>query len=241
MTFNDSASEFYQFMTSRGYKNTRTKSNYLSWLKFLSQSYVIDNTLNALKIDNIVESEKIKRKSREKYTREKDISDFKSALKKYLEFIESDFEVENNKLINKNIEDVETDKSLSVTEKNAIILSRVGQGNYRKSLINYWESSSINKYNRFDLLIASHIKPWKDSSNIERIDLYNGLLLPPNYDKLFDKGYISFNKKGNIEFSKFLNADDKFFLGINTDVKLIKTDKNHIKYLEYHIDSIFLR
>ena len=40
------------------------------------------------------------------------------------------------------------------------------------------------------ILIASHIKPWRVSNNNERLDVYNGLLLLPNLDKLFDKGYI---------------------------------------------------
>lgn len=46
------------------------------------------------------------------------------------------------------------------------------------------------------ILIASHIKPWKDSNENEKVDKFNGLLLTPNLDKLFDKGHLSFDHKG---------------------------------------------
>lgn len=241
INFNDSESDFYQFMISKGHKNTRTKTNYLSWLRFLSNNYSIDNNLTNQKIDEIIEEEKVKRKLREKYTREKDVSDFRSALRKYLSFIETDFEQENINLIEEKIAIVKKDTSLTITEKNIIILSRVGQGKYRKELINYWQSSSINKYTRFDLLIASHIKPWKNCINSERTDLYNGLLLPPNYDKLFDRGYISFDKKGKIEFSKFLNEDDKIFFGLKKGICLLKIEEKHKTYLEYHKDVVLIK
>ena len=241
ITFNESESDFYQFMISTGHKKTRTKTNYLSWLRFLSNNYSIDNTLTNEKIDEIIDEEKIKRRYREKYTREKDVSDFRSALRKYLVFIETDFEKENNDFIEKNIELIKKDSNLSKTEKSTIILSRIGQGRYRKDLINYWKSSSINEYSRFDLLIASHIKPWKYCENYERMDFYNGLLLPPNYDKLFDRGYISFTKKGKIEFSKFLNEDDKIFFGITNRINLLKIEDQHKLYLEYHKDVVLIK
>ena len=48
------------------------------------------------------------------------------------------------------------------------------------------------------LLIASHIKPWRESNNEERLDGSNGLLLSPHIDKLFDKHLISFTSKGEL-------------------------------------------
>lgn len=36
-------------------------------------------------------------------------------------------------------------------------------------------------------LVASHIKTWSHSNNIDRLDIQNGLLLCPNHDALFDK------------------------------------------------------
>ena len=42
-------------------------------------------------------------------------------------------------------------------------------------------------------LRASHIKPWRDADNRERLDRNNGLLLSPHIDHLFDQGYITFS------------------------------------------------
>lgn len=79
--------------------------------------------------------------------------------------------------------------------------------------------------------MASHIKPWRDSSSKERLDVYNGLLLTPSLDKAFDKGLITFDVKGNILISK--NFKDYNLFGINENMK-IKIEEKHKKYLEYH-------
>ena len=50
-------------------------------------------------------------------------------------------------------------------------------------------------------LIASHVRPWRDSNNDERLDGENGLLLTPTVDHLFDKGFISFEDSGQLIFS----------------------------------------
>lgn len=241
INFKDTESDFYQFMIFQGHQKSRTKTNYLSWLRFLSNDYSIDNTLTPEKINFIITQELEKRKNRLKYKREKDVSDFRSALRKYLLFISADFENEKENLIAKKVTDVVNNKNLTTTEKKSIVLSRLGQGLFRKGLINYWNSCSLNDYRRFDLLVASHIKPWKDANNEERLDFYNGLLLPPNYDKLFDKGYISFDRKGKILISKFLKDEDIRVFNITKKEKLNRIETIHIKYLEYHNDLILIK
>ena len=56
------------------------------------------------------------------------------------------------------------------------------------------------------LLVASHIKPWRDADNIERLDQYNGFLLLPNLDKVFDLGFITFRATGEIIVSKQIES-----------------------------------
>ncbi len=88
---------------------------------------------------------------------------------------------------------------------------------------------------------ASHIKPWRDSDNAERLDKYNGLLLIPNLDVAFDKGLISFKDDGMIMISPHLSPQEIDLLGIKKDMK-IKKEKlthNHKKYLKYHRNKIF--
>ena len=52
-----------------------------------------------------------------------------------------------------------------------------------------------------NFLIASHIKPWKVSDNVLRLDGSNGLTLAPRIDRLFDKGYITFSQDGSLFLS----------------------------------------
>lgn len=137
------------------------------------------------------------------------------------------------------IEDIENilGSEISIdTEKENLIKCRIGQGKFRDQLIEYWKSCSITGFKNIDLLIASHIKPWRDSSDIERLDVYNGLLLTPNLDKLFDKGYISFKDNGEILISKDLT--DYEALGVKKDMKTAISEQ-HKRYLEFHRTNIF--
>lgn len=80
----------------------------------------------------------------------------------------------------------------SETEKKLLILARKGQGKYRKNLLKVFEFCPLTNFKLEKLLIASHIKPWRDSNDIERLDHRNGLLLSALMDKLFDNYFISF-------------------------------------------------
>ena len=86
------------------------------------------------------------------------------------------------------------------------------------------------------ILKASHIKPWRQSVNGERLDVFNGFLLAPNVDAAFDAGYISFDEKGKIITSPFLTNVDAYSLRITSRYKIKpkKLTENHQKYLEYH-------
>ncbi|MDD5890498.1 MAG: HNH endonuclease signature motif containing protein, partial [Ruminococcus sp.] len=91
------------------------------------------------------------------------------------------------------------------------------------------------------LLIASHIKPWSVSNNYERLSENNGLLLSPTYDKLFDLGLITFDKKSKIKISGLLGKQDKEILNIDTKKEYdLKLNKEGILNMEYHNDVIFI-
>lgn len=93
------------------------------------------------------------------------------------------------------------------TTRKRLIDARLGQGNFRERLIEYWMGCAVTGLTLVNILRASHIKPWHLSSNFERLDAFNGLLLSPNMDALFDQGYISFTKQG---FFDHLATDRKF-------------------------------
>ncbi|KKG11732.1 hypothetical protein EO98_15790 [Methanosarcina sp. 2.H.T.1A.6] len=135
-----------------------------------------------------------------------------------------------------------THKELSETEREAIVQSRIGQGIFRSDLKKYWgEKCAVTGCKLIKILKASHIKPWSHSNNTERLDLYNGLLLIPNLDSVFDKGYISFDDEGKIIISNLLSEDDRIKLDIHSEMRIRKIEEKHIKYLEYHKQEIFLK
>jgi hypothetical protein len=161
---------------------------------------------------------------------------------KYYKFLATDNPNKLYELINENttvIEDlknIENDDNLTNTEKENLVKCRIGQGDFRKKLINYWGGCSVTQCQDLAILIASHIKPWKTSTNKERLDFYNGFLLTPNLDKLFDKGYITFDNKGLIEISKIL--ENPILLGVDSNLK-INIKSEHLPYLEFHRSNIF--
>lgn len=124
------------------------------------------------------------------------------------------------------------------TEKKALIDSRIGQGKFRNQLIDYWQGCSISNVKTVEILKASHIKPWSKSNNLERLDLYNGFLLLPNLDTLFDKGFISFDIKGNILISDLIPSKEYKIMGVKPEMK-INLHRNHQSYLQYHRDNVY--
>jgi hypothetical protein len=88
------------------------------------------------------------------------------------------------------------------TEYKQVILARRGQGRFRRELEQFWKGScSVTGCSVSEALRASHIKPWRVSTNDERLDKNNGLLLNAMLDALFDKFLISFDDKGGIVIS----------------------------------------
>ena len=130
-------------------------------------------------------------------------------------------------------------QSLIETEQEQIIVSRLGQGNFRKNVIRLWGSCSVTGLQDVSLLRASHIQPWRDSNNQDRLTPFNGLLLIPDYDFLFDKGLISFSETGGILISQRLNAFAREVLGVNENLHLRKLFAESKTYLDYHRTNIF--
>lgn len=240
MDYLNSEPEFFKFLTFNEKITKNTRTNYISWLRFLSQNHTIDNNLSIEKIDDIISIEEKRKKGRNFYTKDKDLSNFKSSLRKYLKFLNEDFYKTQKQLVLDEELKIKANTNIEVTEKENIVLSRVGQGKFRENLIKYWQGCSITNFEKTPLLIASHIKPWKESDNNERLDYFNGLLLLPNFDKLFDRGYINFDATGKIIISKFLNENDINILNLDSQIRLRSLAKSHIDYLDYHREFCFI-
>lgn len=131
--------------------------------------------------------------------------------------------------------------TLQDTERELVTRARLGQGRFRDDLLRIWGGCAVTRIHQADLLRASHIKPWRNSSNEERLNPYNGLLLLPQYDLLFDRGYITFDESGRLEPSKAIYALPSEKLGIDRQARLHRVDADLLPFMEYHRTEVFLK
>ena len=123
----------------------------------------------------------------------------------------------------------------SVTERSGLVTSRVGQGAYRKRIIHRWEyKCAVTNFNKLDILIASHIVPWAQSNDNERLDVNNGILLSPTYDALFDKHLITFDHKGKIILSDKIEHSAYQKIGVTGNEQIHELSQYNIHYLDRH-------
>lgn len=119
--------------------------------------------------------------------------------------------------------------------------ARNGQGKYREGLLEQCRFCPITKIADERLLIASHIKPWAASTDEEKTDPYNGYILSPLYDKLFDRGFITFTEKRRVVLSDFLSSFTWKQIGLKngTFYDSLPMDEKRIAYLDFHHQSVF--
>lgn len=119
--------------------------------------------------------------------------------------------------------------------------NRVGQGKYRRLLLEECVRCPFTQVSDNAILMASHIKPWRVSSKKEKTDPKNGFILSPLYDKLFDKGFISFSDEKELLVSKWLSLESQELLKLN-DIEYVEDlplDDERKKYLEYHRKYVY--
>ena len=124
------------------------------------------------------------------------------------------------------------------TEIETLIKARLGQGSFRQNVLEQYPSCPLTGLDIQPLLIASHIKPWSVCNNNERLDPFNGLMLAPNIDALFDSGLITFDPDGTIKISPKIDLENQKRLGISSRMKLKIRPKSK-KYFEYHRNHVF--
>jgi len=127
------------------------------------------------------------------------------------------------------------------TEKEQIIRARRGQGLFRSQVLLVERSNGcrVTKVTDSKHLRASHIKPWKVSTNAERLKGQNGLLLSPHIDHLFDQGYITFSNDEKLIVVP--EARDKLLdkWGIDAGVPVGTFSREQQAFLEFHRVEIF--
>jgi len=136
--------------------------------------------------------------------------------------------------------DIPEPPHLTNTQGKALVDIRLGQSRFREDLLQFWGRCAVTGYGTPRLLRASHLKPWKLSSNRERTNFFNGLLLLPHLDFALDRGFISFRNDGRIMISPELNAEERRALALSAGMRLCERPlKEHHRFLKYHRDTVF--
>lgn len=161
---------------------------------------------------------------------------FLKRIGKQLEYSIDDFDITSSAEAEENY----NKNKPNITERQGLVTSRVGQGAYRKSILFRWKfKCAVTEYSKKEILIASHIVPWKDSNDDERLDVDNGILLSPTYDALFDQRLISFENNGKIILSDTLSQTNYSKIGVTGKECIKNLSLGNITYLERHQKLIF--
>src|SRR5262245_50688190 len=127
------------------------------------------------------------------------------------------------------------------TEEERLVVQRVGQEVFRSGLIEYWEGRcAATGLAVVPLLRAGHIKPWAAcATDAERLDVFNGLLLAPNLDAVFDQGLATVADDGSFVLSESFAPADRITLGIDRPLRLARLEAGHRHYLKFHRERVF--
>jgi hypothetical protein len=120
------------------------------------------------------------------------------------------------------------------TQKQQLINARRGQGKFRSNLSQMEKGCRVTGVKDKQFLIASHIKPWRLSTPIEKLDGNNGLWLSPHVDKLFDLGLISFRDNGDILFSGKEVRQVMSHWSLDSELSIGRLSSGQMKYLRFH-------
>lgn len=128
------------------------------------------------------------------------------------------------------------------TEAERLVVQRVGQDLFRQGLLDFWEGRcAVTGLAVPDLLRASHVKPWADcTSDAERLDVYNGLLLAPHLDAAFDRGFVTLADDGTVVVSDALGEPERTILGLDRPLAATRQLKvQHRAFLAWHRERVF--
>lgn len=132
-----------------------------------------------------------------------------------------------------------TRRGLRGVEVETLIKARRGQGLFRSRVLQIEKSCRVTGLGNPHHLVASHIKPWRNSNDHEKVDGCNGLMLSPHVDHLFDRGWIRFEHDGRLELSPLLDENVLRSWRIEPDPAPKRFLAKQIEYLEYHRELIF--
>lgn len=236
---------------------TTDNKKYKTHIHFQSNQISI-NTISLISDDRYFSKYKVRNKTSDEYRNRcfkipYDVDEFKYVMDYFLRYDENWLNREGETVIDtaeqedvlkaqldNSVDEIDKEietKQLQGEEREALIKVRVNQSAFRKLLMRRYTHCCLCDVDDESLLVASHIKPWAKSSHAEKVDVNNGLLLCPNHDKLFDRGYISFDNGGHIVISDELSKNCAISMNIKNDMQ-IELSNDNIKYMEYHRNNV---
>jgi len=128
---------------------------------------------------------------------------------------------------------------LGPTFREQLVRARRGQGVFRSNVMLVEEGCRVTRVSDRRHLVASHIKPWRDANDQERLNGQNGLLLSPHIDHLFDEGYATFSATEQLIVVPEVKADllDKW--GIDAGINVGRFSRDQHAFLDYHRTNVY--
>ena len=126
------------------------------------------------------------------------------------------------------------------TTRKALVAARVGQGRFRADVLVVEPRCRITGVEDQRLLIASHIRPWhRCPENDQRLDPFNGLMLTPTFDRMFDRGLLTFEDNGNVHVSPSVSSHVVHRIGLDSHQNVGRFHEDQQPYLDYHREQVF--
>lgn len=130
---------------------------------------------------------------------------------------------------------------LAETESAAKTKVRIEKKKFKQALLHQWHSKcAICEIDLLELLKASHAKPWKDSTKLERVNKYNGILFCANHAELYNRGFIAFDGQGKIHISSLISEENYEKYAIHAKVKIARVEENKY-YFKWHKRNLFIK
>ena len=136
-------------------------------------------------------------------------------------------------------EEIVSDTARTRTERKQLVAARLGQGVFKDNVAKIEPICRVTGVSERRHLIASHIKPWRESDNAERMSGANGLLLSPHVDHLFDRGFITFRDSGQLVLANDLSPEVASRWAIDRPQVVKPFRQSQAAFLDYHRDMIF--
>lgn len=131
------------------------------------------------------------------------------------------------------------DRQIHAEDAVRSVKCRGGQAQYRAALLRKWHGRcTVTEIAEPELLRASHIKPFNVCKTDERYDVNNGFVLAAHVDAAFDKGLVTFDDCGRIQFSKMLSKETIKKMRLS-GLRLPRLNPKQKCYLSWHRENVF--